>query len=151
MAVVLGEEGKYDPKQFWVENDRLRYGTSQETSSPLTGVTHMLFRIESRTERDDWMGLTNIIKARDEALKDISEENDQADAAIKRTMFLVRTSPDLTRADRKRVADALKTDFEEAKEGLESTGDFEVVAQRATRMDVNVALSQTESLTEIFI
>src|SRR5689334_21471817 len=106
MAVVLGEEGKYDPKQFWVENDRLRYGTSQETSSPLTGVTHMLFRIEARTERDDWMGLTNIIEARDEALKDISEENDQADAAIKRTMFLVRTSPDLTRADRKRVADA---------------------------------------------
>jgi hypothetical protein len=154
IAVVLADEGRYDKNQFWVEGDRLRYGTSQGTSQPLTGVTHMLFRIESRTERDDWMGLTTIIQARDEALKALAEGNqEQSDIAIKRTIFLVRTSPDLTRADRKRVADALKAEFDEAKEGFEAdTGTFEsMVKRRALVLDVDEALRQPESpLEELF-
>lgn len=151
IAVLLGDESKYDLNQFWVEHDRLRYGMSQEASQPLTGVTHMLFRIESRTERDDWMGLTNIIEARDEALKEISNGSEQADAAIKRTIFLVRTSPDLTRADRKRVADALKTEFDEAKSGFEAVPEFESIISRASRMDIDEALRHPEpSLADIF-
>jgi thiamine monophosphate synthase len=72
----------------------------------------MLFRVEARTERDDVEGLATITQARDEAFKAIGEGNaEQIDAAIKRTIFLVRTSSDLTKADRKRVADALKADL----------------------------------------
>ena len=150
IAVLLADESKYDKGQFWVENDRLRYGASQAASQPLTGVTHMLFRIESRTERDDWMGLMTIVQSRDEALKAISEANsEQADTAIKRTIYLVRTSPDLTRADRKRVADALKAEFDEAKEGFESKADLkDVIERRALTMDVDEALSRPESLIE---
>jgi hypothetical protein len=164
MAILLGEEGKYDPKQFWVQGDRLRYGASQDSSQPLTGVTHMLLRVEARTERDDWMGLTTIIQARDEALKAISEGDEQADSAIKRTIFLVRTSPDLTRADRKRVADALKAEFDEAKGGFEAVAEkkgvkaaaekksFErVMTERALTVDVDEALSRYESsLMDVF-
>lgn len=150
IAVILAEEKTYDKNKFWVEGDRLRYGSSQDSSQPLTGVTHMLFRIESRTERDDWMGLTTIIQARDEALKAITEGNEeQADIAVKRAIYLVRTSPDLTRADRKRVADALKSEFDEAKDGFESRSDFEaMVRQRALPVDVEGALSQAESPVE---
>jgi hypothetical protein len=111
----------------------------------------MLFRVESRTERDDWMGLTTIIEARDEALKEISEGDDQADAAIKRTLFLVRTSPDLTRADRARVANTLKAEFDEAKQGFEADSDFELVVERASRIGVDEALQQPQpTLAELF-
>lgn len=153
IAVILADESKYDRRQFWVENDRLRYGASQEASQPLAGVTHMLFRIEARTERDDWMGLTTIIQSRDEALKALAEGNsEQADTAVKRTIYLVRTSPDLTRADRKRVADALKAEFDEAKEGFESKADFKsVIERRAMAVGVDEALSGDESpLEEVF-
>jgi hypothetical protein len=151
IAVLLADENKYDPQQFWVEGDRLRYGANHEESGPLTGVTHMLFRVESRTERDDWMGLTTIIEARDEALKEISEGDDQADAAIKRTLFLVRTSPDLTRADRARVANTLKAEFDEAKQGFEADSDFELVVERASRIGVDEALQQPQpTLAELF-
>ena len=151
IAVLLAEENKYDPKQFWVQSDRLRYGATQDSSQPLKGVTHMVFRIESRTERDDWRGLTTIIEARDEALKSISTGDEQADAAIKRTIFLVRTSPDLTAADRKRVALALKAEFDDAKSGFEAVPDFEATIKRASKMDVDKALDQPEaSLAEIF-
>jgi hypothetical protein len=156
IAIVLADESKYDQKQFWVENDRLRYGVSQEASQPLTGVTHMLFRIESRTERDDWMGLKTIVDARDEAHKAIAEGNaEQADAAIKRTLFLVRTLPDLTRADSKRIATALKDEFDEAKSGFEATVEVQplemLIKDRALKIDVDKSLKQPEpSLEEVF-
>ena len=151
IAILLADENKYDPERFWVQSDRLRYGSSQEDSEPLTGVTHMLFRVEARTERDDWIGLTNIIEARDEALKEISDGDGQADTAIKRTLFLVRTSPDLTRADRARVASTLKSEFDEAKKGFESDSDFELVIERASRIGVDEALQQPQpTLAELF-
>ncbi len=156
IAIVLADESRYDRKQFWVEDDRLRYGVSPETSQPLTGVTHMLFRIESRTERDDWMGLKTIVDARDEAHKAIAEGNSaQADFAIKRTLFLVRTLPDLTRADRQRIAAALKDEFDEARSGFEADVKVKpletVIKDRALKIDVNESLKQPEpSLEEIF-
>jgi hypothetical protein len=157
LAIVLADESKYNKQWFWVENDRLRYGPSSEASKPLTGVTHMLFRIESRTERDDWMGLSTIVQARDEALKAISEGNKElAEAAIKRTIFLVRVSPDLTQADRKRVAAALKAEFNEAQEGFESLGAGKknldvMIKERAFIINVDDAMEQPEpSLKEIF-
>ena len=64
------------------------------------------------------------------------------------------TSPDLTRADRKRVADALKAEFDEAKDGFESKGDFgSVVRRRALEVNVDEALVGAEDksvLEEVF-
>jgi hypothetical protein len=152
IAVLLADESKYDKNQFWVAEDRLRYGATQAASQPLTGVTHMLFRIESRTERDDWMGLATIVQARNEALKAIAEESDQADTAIKRTMLLVRTSPDLTRADRKRIADALNSEFNEAKGLPESVGAQPtfgaLVAKHIQSVSADEALAQSEDPLE---
>jgi hypothetical protein len=155
IAVVLAEEDSYKAEQFWIDSDRLRYGASQDSSQPLTGVTHMVFRIEARTERDDWAGLKTVIEARDEALKAIAAGNEEADSAVKRTIFLVRTSPDLTRADRKRVADALKAEFDEARQGFESVGMPEsledVIARRASTSNVDELLKLSdESTTEVF-
>ncbi|MGB8508670.1 MAG: hypothetical protein WCD76_09710 [Pyrinomonadaceae bacterium] len=152
IAVILADESKFDRNQFWVSQDRLRYGPSQAESEPLTGVTHMLFRIESRTERDDWMGLATIIQARDEAFKAIADQSDQVAAAINRTILLVRTSPDLTRADRKRIADALNAEFKEAK-GLESVEGghptfASVVTKRAMSVNVDEALAGSEDPLE---
>jgi len=45
---------------LWVVNDRLRFGTSADNNKPLMGHTYMLFRIESREQRDDMDGLTDI-------------------------------------------------------------------------------------------
>lgn len=80
----------------------------------------MLFRVEARTERDDFRGLATIAQAYDEAFKALSEnKEEEADGKIKSALYQVRTSPDLTHADRKRIAKGLREEYDEAKqEGL---------------------------------
>lgn len=114
-AVIRGNEDEYPVGKLWVKNDQLRFGNTQETSIPLSGVTYMLFRIESRTERDDWKGLKDIQEAFDQALKSLGGAEEAIKSAFARVMVMVMTSPDLTQADRTRVARALREEFEQAR------------------------------------
>jgi hypothetical protein len=138
IAVLLGDEKDYPKNELWVHENRLRRGKTLQNTNPLTGVTYMLFRIASTTERDDWRGLSNIADAFRESLKYLAEgDSDKAQLGLKRALLLVLSSPDLTRADRARVAKALKEEFDEARSsGLSATQvakrTFEdVVARRA--------------------
>jgi hypothetical protein len=47
----------------------------------------------------------------------VEGEDEKADLAKKRAIIMAKTSPDLTRADRNRVALAIKEEFDQAKAG----------------------------------
>jgi hypothetical protein len=116
IAVVRGDPKVYSKERLWVKGNRLHMGDSLAKAELLTGVTHMLFRLEGQTERDDWRGLKTISDSFAEALKALSEsDEDKAKDAFRRTLLLVRMSPDLTRSHRSLVASALKEEFEEAR------------------------------------
>jgi hypothetical protein len=154
IAIIRGAEKDYPVDRLWVRNDQLRIGNSQETSGPLSGVTYMLFRIESRTERDDWR-LKNIQEAFDEALKSLAGGEEAIKAALHRVTVLVLTSPDLTRADRTRVLRALREEFEQArKEGLGAIPMAERNIESLIRRrggDIEDALAEPLTLTHVMM
>lgn len=117
-AVIDGNIQEYEASSFWIRQGRLYRGSSLESSRPFQEASHLLFHVEFRDKRDDWMSLKNIQDAYQEAIRQLGEEEPQkADLAIKRALVLIRTSPDLTRADRNRVAVAVREDFDQAKSG----------------------------------
>jgi hypothetical protein len=124
LVVVLADERQLSPDRLWVLSDRLRVGESLERSQALTGYAYMLFRIEGRVERDDWEGLENIQTPFQGALEALgSSEPQRAEALYKRAMATALQSPDLTRTDRRRVAQALKEEYDAARSlGLGATG-----------------------------
>jgi hypothetical protein len=140
-AVVRGREADYPAPELWVVENRLRQGTTLANSTPLEGVTYMLFRLESQTNRDDFRSLKSIADPFKEALKYLSEGDEaKATDALRRTLLLVRMSPDLTRAHRAAVSAALREEFDEAKKegiGAVSLGvDIDdVVRRRAGSVD----------------
>jgi hypothetical protein len=117
-AVIDGNAEDYSESTFWVKEGRLYQGTDMASSKLFETASHLLFQVEVRDQRDDWTSLKNIQDAYQESLRQLGEgESEKADLAIKRAIVLARTSPDLTRADRNRVALAIKEDFDQAKGG----------------------------------
>ena len=67
--------------------DELRYGDSCKTAQPLAGVNYLLFRIEARTERDDWDSLSAIRQPREDAVKMLqAQQVEQAEAHLRRAI-----------------------------------------------------------------
>jgi hypothetical protein len=113
IAAILAQESELDANNLWVVDDRLRYGTSADNSKLLSGRTYMLFKIENREERDDLDGLTNIRGPFEEAISALtSGDEERANTLLKVSIGAAMTSTDLTKADRLRVAQALKEEFD---------------------------------------
>jgi hypothetical protein len=153
-AVIDGNSKDYPATDFWVKQGRLFHGTSMAASQPFESTSHLLFHVEVREDRDDWMSLKTIQDAYQEAIRQLGEgETDKAELAINRAAVLARTSPDLTRADRNRVAKAVREDYEQAKGGGEGALPANqrtlksVVERRA--MTVDAALDEEPSWEEL--
>lgn len=118
-AVLLATGQQIDPKQLWVKGDRLHVGKDLASSKMLTGVTHMLLRLEGFSERDDWASLESISapfeKAKEALARNGFQENDEYVTQFRAAQSAAVTSPDLTRADQIRVAKAIKDALEELK------------------------------------
>jgi len=118
ITVIDAPAEDYPEAKLFVKQDRLYFGDTMAVSQLLTGVTHMLFRIEPWDKRDDWTSLKTIQEPLDEMHRMLVEgEDEKADLAKKRAIIMAKTSPDLTRADRNRVALAIKEEFDQAKAG----------------------------------
>jgi hypothetical protein len=118
IAVIDAPAGDYPEARLFVKQDRLCFGDTMASSDLLTGVTHMLFRIEPWNERDDWASLKNIQEPFNEMHRLLLDgEEEKAEQAKKRAIIIAKTSPDLTRADRNRIALAIKEEFDQAKAG----------------------------------
>jgi hypothetical protein len=153
MLVIAGEETQ-DPadksklmrNKFWVLGDQLRYGDNAAGSVPLQGFTYMLFRIEGRTERDDWANLSSLAGPFNDAVKALSEGDQQKAESLLRTAIVTALqSADLTRADRTRVVKAMRDAYDEAKNqmGLGAAPDEEITLGTAMvrAIDVDTALN----------
>lgn len=119
IAVILATEDQIKGEQLWVKEDRLHVGTTLQASKMLTGVTHMLLRLEGFAERDDWSSLESISvpfeKAKEALAKNGFQENDEYTTQFRAAQSAAVTSADLTRADQVRVAKAIKEVLEELK------------------------------------
>jgi hypothetical protein len=117
LVVVLATEKQVKPGELWVKDGRLHMGRSGDELQPLSGFAYMLFRIEKRADRDDWEGLTAIRDPYNSALGALEQQDGQrAETFFRVAVAEALRSPDLTQADRIRVARALKDEFDQAKE-----------------------------------
>lgn len=116
-AVVLATEAQVDPASLWVVRDRLRRGPSAERCVPFEGYAYLLLRIQKETERDDWEGLTSIMTPFGAAISALGAGHyEDADSYYRAALAATVNSPDLTQADRRRVAAELLRRFDEAKD-----------------------------------
>ncbi len=119
VAVIRAPEGKVDTGRLWVVNDELREGDSLETSTGFTSFDYMLLRFDVREDRDDFNQLAAIRQPMDSAIEAAAGGDlVKADAFYRVAIAAVLRAPELTRADRRRVVELLKQDYEEAKSGL---------------------------------
>ncbi len=119
-AVVRATEQEIDRDQLWVVEDRLHQGASAEASRYLTGRHYMLLRIEARSERDDWDSITSIQKPFELAIDMLELENlEQADAYRKAAIAAALKAAELTKVDRRRVIQQIKTQYRQAREDFQ--------------------------------
>jgi len=114
--VVIAADDKINLQNLFVIDDGLRHGDRIETSTPLTGYDYMLFRIESRDERDDWDSLSAIQKPFERAIEMLQSGNiEQANAFIRTAIAAAFTAKELTtKVDRRRVIDQLQQAYQDA-------------------------------------
>lgn len=122
IAVVLATTGQLDPAQLWVKKGQLCHGASLAAATPLAGFTYMLFRIEARSERDDWDQITSIAEPFDKAIQALPKDEAQAKEYLRTAIVTAWQSPDLTRLDRRRVAKLIHDEFEAARQSLGGLG-----------------------------
>lgn len=125
IAVIKAPHNTVDLNALWVVSDELCKGTGLDARqhAPFEDFDHMLFRIEVFENRDDWEKLTSIDGPRQEAIKALGDNDlDKARYHIQRARIQALLIPELTKADRRRVIDALNTEFEQNKESLGAAG-----------------------------
>jgi hypothetical protein len=114
--VILAKDEDLEANKLWVADDKLYYGNSIDNSETLDGFTYMLFRIDSQEHRDDVDGLTDISKPRSDAINAlINGEEERAQTLLKTAIAAAMMSLDLTKADRLRVVQDIKNEFDEAR------------------------------------
>jgi hypothetical protein len=138
-AVVLADDKQVRQGDLWVKDDRLHVGGSGDDLHPMSGFAYMLFRVEKRADRDDWEGLTAIRDPYNSALDALEQQNGQrAETFFRVAVAEALRSPDLTQADRIRVARTLKEEFGQAR-------DLGLGAIRVDRPTLTVAMARSIS------
>lgn len=121
LALIKAESGELDPAELSVHESRLQVGAGDD-ARPLKGYSYMLFRIEARSERDDWRfeRFNSLIAKAIEA--HFAGEAERFDGYRNTVLAEILKSPDLTAPDRFRVARAVALELKEVTE----TGQFAV-------------------------
>ncbi len=158
VVAVRATEEDVQPASLKVLDGQLRRDDATGRPRPLEEFDYMLFRIEVFEERDDWEKLTSIQEPLHEAIKALQDPltEERAVFHLRTAMLRAHQSPELTKADRRRVVQALQEQFETARRdygiaGL--TGGRQVTLAQALRgaTDAAAALEQGEpSEREIF-
>jgi hypothetical protein len=110
-AIIRADEAKFDKTKLFVQDSRLYYGDSAATARPLQGYDYMLLRIESADKRDDFFSFEEFGKLLNTAIREGVKDRAKGDAVISTADVLVWDSTDLTKADRYRVAKALRDEY----------------------------------------
>jgi hypothetical protein len=151
-CVVLASPTTIDRQRLSVRTGQLYYTADAGAApAPLNGYDYMLFRVESRPERDDWR-LPDIDAPLRQAVI-AANQGDQARASAYRLVAQAAAgnSADLSVADRRRVVTAIKEEVEAALgSGKGVTGAAphsldEVMASRAMPLRKAVAFGELTS------
>jgi hypothetical protein len=124
LAVVLATAEQVRPERLSVIDGQLRYtAPGDNQAKPLEGHDYLLFRIEGRTERDDWR-LRTIDEPLHQAIVALSQgESSKAQAYRMVALAAAWQSPDLAARDRRRVVSAIKEELGQIEnEGFGATG-----------------------------
>jgi hypothetical protein len=113
-ALVRATRQELDPGTLWVKDDQLRVGGID--GPELKGYDFMLLHVELRSDRDDFRQIRSIADPLDKALTALlSGDEAEASTQMKVAWAAVVTCPDLTAVDRRRVFQAIKDEYDEAK------------------------------------
>jgi hypothetical protein len=113
-AIVYATEDQVAPAKLKLDNRQLHFDGKR-----LTGYNYMLLRIERVEARDDWDEITSIREPYQRALDMLTDDQlDAAQGALKKAIGAALKSQDLTEVDRRRVIDALKKRYNNAKDML---------------------------------
>lgn len=115
-AVILGTQAQVEPKRLYIKDGRLCKGNNLQSAEPLVGFDYMLFRIEGRSERDDWR-----LKPIDDPLKKakaaLAKDNqEEFNAYRKVSLVAALESPDYSETDRRRVIATIKQELKQLQE-----------------------------------
>lgn len=114
-AAILATEAQIDPATLWVVDGHLRQGGSADASEPFRGYAYLLLRVQKETERDDWEGLASFMQPFEAAVRELGLGHREAgESYYQAALAAALTSADLTRADKRRVAEVLQDRFREA-------------------------------------
>jgi hypothetical protein len=122
-AVLRAPQGQIATADLCVVNDELRIGADSATAQPFTACDFLLLHVESREDRDDVNEIRAITDPFNEALS-AAQRGDAAKASALYSVVVdaVLRTPELTKADRRRVGDQLKLDFDEYTKGFARAG-----------------------------
>jgi len=108
-----------------VVNDELYEGASlaDPARKPFEAADFMLLHVEMRETRDDWNELASISKPYTAAIDALGDQDEaRADAQVRLALTAALKADELTKADRRRVVDSIKADYEAAKGTLMAHG-----------------------------
>jgi len=155
---VRATKSQLDPAELLIRKDQLHVKNQYEPnqSQQLEGYDYMLFRLEVTETGPDYTSLANIqgpMKQAHQALKDVEQE--KADGFYRAAIIAAHESPELTRADRIRVKQQLKDDYEELKKNLGFSGlvgdEYDLGKSMSRAISVDTALKMDEpSFAELF-
>lgn len=153
IAAIRASAADINASDLWVVNDGLCEGSGLAANhhAPFVRHDHMLFRVEVFEERDDWESLTSIQEPFQESLKALRDPatTEQAANHLRTALLRAMQAPELTKADRRRVVESLKEQFQQSKDDLAFSnlaGGAPPTLKRVMRnaMSVDLALEQDE-------
>jgi hypothetical protein len=110
LAIVAADARKLDPAGLSIEDGRLLHD-----GAALVQNDFLLFHIESREDRDDWL-FPDLQALENEARRKlILDDRDGFEALRQQMLATVVTTPDLTESDRWRVAEVVRARLERAR------------------------------------
>lgn len=116
-AVVRANAQRFERDKLFVKDSQLYFGNDLASSRPLDGYDYMVIRTEAATTRDDFLSFDEFGKLLADAIREGFRDRASGDAIIKTAQIAAWASPDLTNADRLRVAKALQAEYERALSG----------------------------------
>jgi hypothetical protein len=121
-AIIRARPGQFDAGRLWVRDGRLLIGNSADGAKPLEGYDYMLLRVEAADRRDDFLGFPEFSHLLAKAIEKGISSEDEGRKVLETAQIAVWASPDLTQADRARVAIALRDEFKAAISGTKAPG-----------------------------
>jgi len=155
VAIINTDEAVFDKNKLFVKQSRLCYGDAIASARPLDGYDYMLLRIEATEGRDDFLTFDTFSKLLNDAIREGNRDRATGDAIINTAVVAAWSSPDLTVADRYRIAKALRDMYDQA---LPPSGPAKVLKLSSLKtkwnkqilsMDIDAAVKKVDSLSRV--